>query len=111
MRPRRMARFERDVRAMHAIAPASFSQSVLHTPIDADAFARLYQPLRAYVVPDLVLIAECDDVPVGLLFRLPDWLQGQREPRLTTLILTTTAGRPAFAGQRLAGTCAAWPLC
>ncbi len=103
IRPLRLDHFERDVRAMHAIATASFSQSVLHTPIDADAFARLYQPLRAYVVPDLVLIAECDDVPVGLLFTLPDWLQAQREPRVTTLILKTIAVRPAFAGHGLAG--------
>jgi GNAT superfamily N-acetyltransferase len=96
-----LARFEADVRALHGIVSASFAHSLLHTPVTEDAFVARQSALRPYVVPELVLIAEREGEPVGMLFGLPDWLEGQRAPRITTAILKTVAVRPEHAGRGL----------
>jgi GNAT superfamily N-acetyltransferase len=96
-----LARFAADVRALYGIVAASFARSLLHTPITEEAFVAQNSALRPYVVPGLVLLAERDGEPVGMLFGLPDWLEGQRAPRVTTAILKTVAVRPEYAGRGL----------
>jgi GNAT superfamily N-acetyltransferase len=96
-----LARFEADVRALHAVICTSFARNLLHTPITEEAFAAQQAALRSYVIPGLVLIAERAGQPVGMLFGLPDWLEGHRAPRVTTAILKTVAVRPEYAGRGL----------
>ncbi|HEY7982997.1 MAG TPA: GNAT family N-acetyltransferase [Ktedonobacterales bacterium] len=96
-----LARFDADVRALYGVVAASFARNLLHTPITAEAFVAQNSALRPYVVPGLVLLAERDGEAVGMLFGLPDWLEGQRAPRVTTAILKTVAVRPEYAGRGL----------
>lgn len=96
-----LARFDADVRALYAVVAASFARNLLHTPITEEAFVAQQAALRSFVIPGLVLIAERAGQPVGMLFGLPDWLEGQRTPRVTTAILKTVAVRPEYAGRGL----------
>lgn len=97
------ARFEEELRRLYPVATGAFTHGFLYSPIAEDAFVALYSRLRPYVMPELVLIAEQHDQPVGLLFVLPDWLRAQRGAPLDTLILKTLAVLPAFSGTGLAG--------
>jgi predicted N-acetyltransferase YhbS len=96
-----LARFDADVRSLYGVVTASFAHNLLHTPIAEDAFLAQQSALRPYVVQELVLIAERDGRPVGMLFGLPDWLEAQRAPHVTTAILKTVAVRPEHAGHGL----------
>jgi GNAT superfamily N-acetyltransferase len=97
------ARFEQELRRLYPVATQAFTRGFLYSPIAEDDFVALYSRLRAYVTPELVLLAEQDDRPVGLLFVLPDWLRARRGAPMDTLILKTLAVLPEFAGSGLAG--------
>jgi GNAT superfamily N-acetyltransferase len=103
IRPLDLARFDDEVRRIHAVVTAGFGQSFLYTPIAAEDMIEQYRPLQPYVVPDLVLLAEQGSEPVGFLFVIPDWLQARRGECVDTLILKTVAVRPEWAGRGLAG--------
>jgi GNAT superfamily N-acetyltransferase len=94
IRPLDPARFEAELRCLHGLALASFEQNLLYTPIDESEFMALYRPLRPTIRPDLILIAERHDRPVGFVFALPDWLQARRGEALDTVILKTVAVHP-----------------
>jgi predicted N-acetyltransferase YhbS len=103
IRPLDLAQFDDEVRRIHAVVAAGFRQSFLYASIAAEDMVEQYRPLRPYVVPDLVLLAEQGNEPAGFLFVMPNWLRAQRGERLDTLILKTVAVRPEWAGRGLAG--------
>lgn len=86
-----------DLRRIYQVAALSFRDNFLYTPITEEAFLRLYDPVRALLDPELVLLAEQDDRPVAFLFMIPDFNQG---PSPDTAILKTVATVP---GRRTAG--------
>jgi predicted N-acetyltransferase YhbS len=96
-----LSRFEADVRALHAVVSASFARNLLHTPVTEAAFVAQQSALRPYVVPELVLLAQREGMPVGMLFALPNWLEAQRASRVSTVILKTVAVQPEHAGRGL----------
>jgi GNAT superfamily N-acetyltransferase len=96
-----LTRFEADVRALYGVVAASFARNLLHTPITEPAFVAQQSALRPYVVPELVLLAEREGAPAGMLFALPNWPEAQRTERVSTVILKTVAVRPEHAGRGL----------
>lgn len=100
IRPLDLNNFDDDLRRIFAVAEVSFRPNFLYTPISEEAFLALYQPLREYVHPELVLIAEQEGRPVGFLFATPDWLQAQRRQAIDTAIVKTVAVLPdrTYAG-------------
>jgi hypothetical protein len=92
--------FDAELQRIFAVAQVSFRPNFLYTPLTAESFLDLYRPLRMYVHPELVLIAEQEGRPVGFLFATPDWLQAQRGQQIDSVVVKTVAVLPerAFAG-------------
>jgi GNAT superfamily N-acetyltransferase len=99
--------FVGDLKKIHAVSRIGFQGNFLYSPLPEDLFLLQYQQIQPLVLPDLVLIAEKDDQPVGFAFAIPDLLEAQfgRPPR--TAILKTLAVLPgrdyAGLGALLAG--------
>lgn len=95
-----MGRFEEELRTIHRVVTASFQSSFLYQPLSAAQFLAEYEPIRAFLQPELVLIATCEDRPVGFIFTLPDLLQARSGRPFDTAIIKTLAILPArhFAG-------------
>ncbi|PTY01466.1 N-acetyltransferase [Verrucomicrobia bacterium LW23] len=94
------ARFDADLEAVYHLSCQSFTQQYLYTPIDLPHFLALYQPLRARMVAEMVLLAWQGATLVGYLFGIPDLTQAQRGLQVNTAIIKTLAILPAraFAG-------------
>lgn len=95
------ARFERELQAIYEVSLASFKRNFLYTPISLEQFIDLYQPVRPYVQPELVMIAQRQGQPVGYQFSIPDLLQVQRGQNVNTMIVKTVAVHPEFGGSGL----------
>lgn len=96
------AHFDEEVRRIHRVVAASFQNNMLASPIDEEDFLEQNRPLKPYVRPELVLLAEREGEPVGFVFALPDWLQARRGEEIDTLIVKTLAVHPAYSGRGLA---------
>lgn len=94
------ARFEAELRAIHALSLESFAGNFLYTPIGAEEFVARYRPIASRVRPEFVWLAERAGELVGFVFCLPDFTQAARGERITTLVVKTLAVRPgrAYAG-------------
>ncbi len=85
---------EQELHHIYNIAIQSFRNNFLFTPINEAQFIAQYQSLLPYIQPELVLIAEHEQNPVGFLFAIPDWLQKQRGEPVNTIIIKTVAILP-----------------
>jgi GNAT superfamily N-acetyltransferase len=94
-------RFEQELKAIYALSIRGFAQNFLYTPIGADGFLTQYRAVRPFVQPELVLIAERQDQPVGFLFTVPDMLQARRGQPIDTVILKSMAVDPDCGGLGL----------
>ena len=92
--------FAGELRRIHAVSRVSFKGNFLYTPISEDEFLAQYEPIRTYVRPELVLLAEHADRPVGFVFGIPDLAQAKRGASVDTVIVKTVATLPgrAYAG-------------
>lgn len=95
------ARMEDELRRVYEMSLASFQKNFLYTPIEEAEFLVQYRKVLPYVRPELLLLAERDDQPVGFLFALPDVLKPQRQEPNDTVIIKTVAVVPQFSGMRL----------
>ena len=94
LRTLRMDDFEAELQRIYGVAEHAFTDNYLYTPISFDQFATQYRASAAVVVPELVIIAEQADTPVGFSFSIPDLLERQRLPQPRTVILKTVAVLP-----------------
>lgn len=92
---------EQELRQIYTVAMTSFRSNFLFTPIHEQEFIALYGPLRPYLRPELVLIAEQCGLPVGFLFAVPDIHQAQRSEGVDTFIVKTLAVLPARSNAGL----------
>ena len=94
------ARFETELRALHAVSLVSFAHNFLYTPLPESEFVAQYLPYREKIRPEFVFVAEHAGRCVGYMFSLPDFLRAARGDPLDTLILKTAAILPgrAYAG-------------
>ncbi|MEM1058022.1 MAG: GNAT family N-acetyltransferase [Verrucomicrobiota bacterium] len=99
IRPFRLEEFEAELDRIFDVSLASFPANYLYTPISREEFHRLYLPAKPLVHPQLVLIAEQGDEPVGYVFALPNAKPGS-DQMPSDIIVKTLAVRPgrAYAG-------------
>lgn len=81
--------FDAELTKIHAAACDSFKGNFLYSPISLDEFLTRYRATLPMVHPDLILIAERDQQPVGFVFALPHGPRGGSQPN--TLVLKTLA--------------------
>lgn len=92
--------FVDELRRIYTVSRASFQENFLYSPIDEAEFLAQYEPIRAHVVPQLIIVAEQDQQPVGFVFSIPDLAQAKRGQAVNTVVLKTVAVLP---GRRCAG--------
>jgi len=96
-------RLDEELRRVHALSLLSFRNNLLYTPISEDDFLAQYAPIRSYIRPDLVLLAEKESELIGYSFCIPDLLQAKRGAPIDTVILKTLAVHPDHSGIGLGG--------
>ena len=94
-------RFEDELRRLYELCLLSFCENFLFTPICEAEFMRLHLQLKSLIRPELVLIAEADDSPIGLVFGIPNYREADRGQTIDTLIIKSLAVHPAYRGMGL----------
>jgi len=84
-----------------AVSLRSFQGNFLYAPIGEPEFLAQYQKLLPFVRHEFVLLAECDSIPVGFLFGVPDALRIKHGERNDTIIIKTVAVAPECASAGL----------
>ncbi len=92
--------FKEELKRIYAVSEVSFRENFLYSPISEEHFLAQYQKIQPLVLPELVLIAEDQDRPVGFAFAIPDLLEKQSGRPEQTAILKTLAVLP---GRQCAG--------
>lgn len=87
-----------ELQRIYSVAAVAFQNNFLYTPISEAEFMAQYEPLRPYIRPELILLAEHEGRMVGFLFALPDILQAQRAEPIDTFIVKTVAVLPEYTG-------------
>jgi len=87
-------RMDDELRRIYTVSGASFKHNFLYTPISETAFIEQYRPIFPRMRPELILLAERDEQPVGFVFAIPDYLQASRGETLDTVIIKTLAILP-----------------
>lgn len=89
-----LARFDDELRDLHALSTRAFAGNLFYSPIAPASFQAMYRPLRAMLDPAFVLLARAaDDRLVGYAFAYPDPLD-LVEGRPWRLIVKTLAVDP-----------------
>jgi len=87
--------FEQDLNKIYEVSIASFKDNVLYTPMIKEEFFQQYMPIKEFIIPEFVLIAEDESKrPVGFMFALPDINQSAGGQEIDTVILKTLAVLP-----------------
>jgi predicted N-acetyltransferase YhbS len=99
-----VSRRDAELRRIYALSLTAFSGNFLYSPIGEEEFLAQYRAVLPYVRPELVLIAEREDVLLGFIFVVPDITQGRDGSPVDTVILKTLAVDPSIRGLGLGGT-------
>jgi L-amino acid N-acyltransferase YncA len=91
------ADFGAELRRIYAVSCVSFRDNFLYTPISEPEFLVQYEAIRSQVRPELVLLADRGDEPVGYVFGIPDFAQAQRGEAVDTVVVKTVAVLPGRA--------------
>lgn len=94
LRPLEPARFEDELSRVYEVICAAFARNFLYTPLSSDEFMAQYLPMRAYLHPQLVWLAEKGDRTVGFIFCVPDLAQARRGESVDTVIVKTVGILP-----------------
>lgn len=87
------ARYEDELRNIHAVSLKSFANNFLYTPMEESSFLAAYRKVRDQVDADFVRIAERDGVPCGFVFGIPD-LEAAARGEKPAIIVKTLAVDP-----------------
>jgi GNAT superfamily N-acetyltransferase len=82
---------EGELGRIYAVSIASFIKNHLYTPLPEEEFRAQYRAVLPYGRPELTIIAEDGDGPVGFVFALPDLAQAQRGEPVDTVVVKTVA--------------------
>jgi predicted N-acetyltransferase YhbS len=99
-----VSRRDAELRRIYALSLTAFSGNFLYSPIGEEEFLAQYRAVLPYVRPDLVLIAEREDVLLGFIFAVPDITQVRDGSPVDTVILKTLAVDASIRGLGLGGT-------
>jgi GNAT superfamily N-acetyltransferase len=91
-------RFEDELQRLYSLCLLSFSENFLFTPICEQEFMNMYLPLKPSIHPELVVVAEYQNAPIGLVFGIPNYLQAEQGQTIDTFILKSLAVHPAHSG-------------
>jgi GNAT superfamily N-acetyltransferase len=92
------ADFETDLRAIYTVSIASFQDNFLYTPLSFETFLAQYVPVKAFMNPQFVLIAEdAQAQPVGFVFAVDNLFDKTEK----TLIAKTMAVLPSLRSKGL----------
>lgn len=94
IRPLNLEHWEQELHQIYQVSRVAFKQNFLYTPLSESEFMAQYNPIREYINPEFVLLAEQRKKVVGFLFALPDFCLRQQNLPLNTLILKTVAVLP-----------------
>jgi len=100
LRPLDPAHFVEELRRIYEVSRVSFQANFLYTPIAESEFLAQYEPVRAHVRPELIVLAEHAGQPVGFVFGIPDLAQARRGQPVDTVVLKTVA---VLLGRTFAG--------
>ena len=103
MRTFDIARFQDELTAIHELSLVAFAGNFLYSPIKLEEFLTSYAPIRAHLIPELVLLVEHDKRLVGFIFAIPDLLEPARGAPMRTVIVKSMAVHPAYGGSGLGG--------
>lgn len=101
VRPFDPAHFDQEISRIYELSISGFGNNFLYSSIGWEDFYGMYSPIKPHLRPELVLIAEREEKPVGFLFALPDLLQAQRRQAVDTVIFKTVAVLPQLGGSGL----------
>ena len=85
----------RELRRLYPLVVKAFEKQFLFSAIDEDEFVSLYQPMLPVIRPELVFVAEHGDLPVGLVFAVPDMLQSRHDV-VDSVVIQVVAVHPAY---------------
>lgn len=88
--------FDEELDRFYDLTLASFHENFLYTPVEREHFKAQYRPMLPYIQPEMVLVAEKNDTPIGFMVAVPDILQKQRQQKIDTAILKTVGVLPAY---------------
>ena len=96
LRALRMNDFAAEMTRIYKVSALAFQHNFLYTPISEAEFIAQYEPIKPFVQPELVWLAEQNQQTVGYVFALPNALQAV----IDTFIIKTVAVLPErqFAG-------------
>jgi L-amino acid N-acyltransferase YncA len=100
LRPLDPEHFVEELRRIYEVSRVSFQSNFLYTPIAEAEFLAQYEPVRAHLRPELVILAERAGQPVGFVFGVPDLAQAKRGQAVDTVVVKTVAVLP---GRTYAG--------
>ena len=103
MRALDVARFQDELAAIHELSLVAFTRNFLYSPIQLEEFLTSYMPIRARILPELVLLMEHDERLVGFIFAIPDLLESARSAPARTVIVKSMAVHPEYGGRGLGG--------
>jgi len=94
IRPLHLDNWAEELHQIYQLSRVAFKRNFLYTPLSEAEFMAQYTPVRDYINPELVLLAQQRKKIVGFLFSLPDFCLKQRKLPMETLILKTVAVLP-----------------
>ncbi|RYE25959.1 MAG: hypothetical protein EOP51_02320 [Sphingobacteriales bacterium] len=89
--------YEADLKQLHKLSTVAFAGNTFYSPIDEVDFIRRYLPLKPYLDPNLVLIAQQGNEPVAFTLALHDAYQ----PKNERIVVKTLAKHPACTAKGL----------
>lgn len=85
--------FEIDIRKIYDVSIKSFINNFLYTPIEFDEFYKMYEPVKMFLNPEWVLLAENkDNYPIAFIFGFDNLYDRTQK----TLIIKTLAQIPDY---------------
>ncbi len=99
VRPLDMTVFDLELPHIYTVVIRSFQRNFLYTPIGQTEFIAQYTPIRRYIDPHLVWLAEQNGTLAGFIFAVPDLSQSQRGEAVDTIVIKTVAVAPEFGGM------------
>lgn len=81
--PMKPGRFGGTMDALYDLSLRAFVENPYYSPIRRDAFQAMYDPVRSFLDPELILLAhDAEDAVLGFVFAFPDLLNaGESPPR------------------------------
>lgn len=86
-------KFDEDIRKIYDVSVKSFVNNFLYTPIDFDDFYKMYEPVKNFLNPEWILIAENENSsPIAFIFGFDNLFSRDKK----SLVVKTLAQIPDY---------------